>query len=74
MNDGAYWCSSGVVYPIEDGNNKYVTYLDFDEASQYHNNTNWVRCIYDSWYWGDDNVQGYLTTWGGYHTTSQPVN
>ena len=74
LNDGAYWCSSGVVYPIEDGNNKYVTYLDFDEASQYHNNTNWVRCIYDSWYWGDDNVQGYLTTWGGYHTTSQPVN
>lgn len=74
LDDGAYWCSSGVVYPIVDGNNKYVTYLDFDHAQQYHNNQNWVRCIYDSWYWGNDNVQAYETTWGGYHTTSQPVN
>ena len=70
LNNGGYWCSSGVVYPLTDGT---VHYLDFDEAKGYHNNTNWPRCIYDSWYWGDDATTSYLTTWGGYHTLSQPI-
>ena len=70
LNNGGYWCSSGVVYPLTDGT---VHYLDFDEAKGYHSNTNWPRCIYDSWYWGDDATTSYLTTWGGYHTLSQPI-
>ena len=70
LNNGGYWCSSGVVYPLTD---KTVHYLDFDEAKGYHSNTNWPRCIYDSWYWGDDATTSYLTTWGGYHTLSQPI-
>ena len=62
INNGAYWCSSGVVYPLTNGT---VEYHNFTEVANINNN-NWVRCIYDSWYWGDDPVNTYLTTWGGY--------
>lgn len=66
MSNGGYWCSSGVVYPLTDGT---VQYLDFDAARSYHNNTNWPRCIYDTWYWGQDPDPDHLTSWGGYQTT-----
>ena len=66
LSNGGYWCSSGVVYPLTNGT---VQYLDFSAASSYHSNTNWVRCIYDSWYWGEDQDTSHLTTWGGYQTT-----
>lgn len=69
ISSGAYWCSSGVVYPLKSGT---VEYHNFTEAASIHAD-NWVRCVYDSWYWGDDPVEAYKTTWGGYHTTSQPV-
>lgn len=62
INNGAYWCSSGVVYPLTNGT---VEYHNFTEVANINNN-NWVRCIYDSWYWGDDPVNAYLTTWSGY--------
>lgn len=65
INSGAYWCSSGVVYPLTNGT---VEYHNFTEAASIHAD-NWVRCVYDSWYWGEDNVSQYLTTWGGYHPT-----
>ena len=65
MSSGAYWCSSGVVYPLTNGT---VEYRNFTEAASIHAN-NWVRCVYDSWYWGEDNYSQYLTTWGGYHPT-----
>lgn len=70
MSSGAYWCSSGVVYPLTNGT---VEYRNFTEAASIHAD-NWVRCVYDTWYWGEDPVEAYMTTWGGYHTTSQPVN
>ena len=66
LSRGGYWCSSGVVYPLTNGT---VQYLDFAAAQSYHNNTNWVRCIYDSWYWGEEHDDDHLTTWGGYQTT-----
>ena len=65
ISKGAYWCSSGVVYPLTSGT---VEYHNFTEAASIHAD-NWVRCVYDSWYWGDDNYSEYLTTWGGYHPT-----
>lgn len=65
INNGAYWCSSGVVYPLKSGT---VEYHNFTEAASICAD-NWVRCVYDSWYWGDDNYEEYLTTWGGYHPT-----
>ena len=66
LSKGGYWCSSGVVYPLNDGT---ITYLDFDHAASYNSNKNWVRCIYDSWYWGEAPIDDYLTTWSGYLTT-----
>ncbi len=66
LSGGGYWCSSGVVYPLTNGT---VQYLDFEAARSYHNNTNWPRCIYDTWYWGKDPDDDHLTTWGGYQTT-----
>ncbi len=67
LSGGGYWCSSGVVYPLTNGT---VTYLDFNAAQGYHSNTNWPRCIYDTWYWGDNNYSQYLTTWSGYQTSA----
>lgn len=65
ISSGAYWCSSGVVYPLT---NHTVEYHDFSEAASIHAD-NWVRCVYDTWYWGEDPVEAYKTTWGGYHTS-----
>ncbi len=62
---GGYWCSSGVVYPLNSG---AVEYLPYATAITYREN-NWVRCIYDTWYWGNDPDSDHLTTWGGYQTT-----
>ena len=50
MANGGYWCASGVIYPLND---QTVVYKDFSEAAQYHNNLNWVRCVYDNWFWGN---------------------
>ena len=66
LSKGGYWCSSGVVYPLNSG---VVEYREYSEAIS-NRATNWVRCIYDSWYWGNDPVEAYKTTWGGYHTAS----
>lgn len=66
ISTGGYWCSSGVVYPIGDG---VVEYYDFDEAySRSNRDTNYPRCIYDTWYWGQEPDADHMTTWGGYQT------
>lgn len=67
LNTGGYWCSSGVVYPLPNGT---VEYYDFENAERVSNRTtNFPRCIYDTWYWGQDPDEEHLTTWGGYQTT-----
>lgn len=52
--DGEYWAGNG-------------QYFDSDDK-QLHNSTgeNYVRCVYDIWYWGDDNIEGALnkSIWG----------
>ena len=65
LSKGGYWCSSGVVYPLTSGT---IETLNFADAASYNGNKNWVRCIYDSWYWGDDPDNDHLTSWGGYQT------
>ena len=65
LSAGGYWCSSGVVYPLTSGT---VEYRVFSEAASIRA-TNWVRCIYDTWYWGTEPDSDHLTTWGGYQTT-----
>ena len=43
---GNYWSANGAVKV--DKNNKTVTPITVDKAL--------LRCVYDSWYWGDDRV------------------
>ena len=56
FTDGnSYWCASGgFTFDIDDGT--------FNEA----NSANYVRCVYDDWYWGGDRVESAVTTftWG----------
>lgn len=52
--DGEYWAGNG-------------QYFDSDDK-QLHSSTGSqaVRCVYDIWYWGDDNIEGALnkSIWG----------
>lgn len=50
MTGGGYWCGSGVIYPLKDNS---VEYRNFSDAEQYNYNLNWVRCVYDNWFWGN---------------------
>ncbi|MBO4768017.1 MAG: hypothetical protein J5495_00625, partial [Bacteroidales bacterium] len=52
--NGTYWASSGNAVQ-ENGNVVAAT----SEA---------VRCVYDSWYWGNEPVNEYKTTWSGWQT------
>ena len=66
LSAGGYWCADGVVYPLNSG---AVEYLPTAQAASYHNGTNWPRCVYDEWYWGEGKDTAHMTSWGGYQTT-----
>lgn len=66
LSAGGYWCADGVVYPLNSG---AVEYLPTAQAASYHSGTNWPRCVYDVWYWGEDKDSSHLTSWGGFQTT-----
>ena len=66
LSAGGYWCADGVVYPLNSG---AVEYLPTAQAASYHSGTNWPRCVYDVWYWGEDQDSSHLTSWGGFQTT-----
>ena len=54
-NGVTYWCASGgFEYDYTNGT--------FDEV----NSADYVRCVYDDWYWGGDRVESAVTTftWG----------
>lgn len=64
-----YWAADGKLYwPAYDSNgNKLGDYpAGFYEPGGDMNSSNSVRCVYDIWYWGEDNVSSALTTaqWG----------
>ena len=48
--DGGYWASNGQSYSSSNTNNPWSGTAG-DISS---NTTNYVRCVYDVWYWGDD--------------------
>ncbi len=52
--DGAYWAASGAVL------NNQGNSTGAESAA--------VRCVYDSWYWGDKPMSQYMTTWSGFQT------
>ena len=66
LSRGGYWCADGVVYPLTNGT---IQYLPTAQAASYHNGTNWPRCVYDTWYWGEGKDSNHMTSWGGYQTT-----
>lgn len=43
------------------------SYTYSGQTSTYH--LVYTRCVYDTWYWGEDQDEDHLTTWGGYQTT-----
>jgi len=54
--DGEYWAADGRYYNSSD--------------SQFHNadtyTTQAVRCVYDTWFWGEDPYQANATSWLGF--------
>lgn len=52
---GTYWAASGA--KLDNKGEETVT-----------NNGASVRCVYDSWYWGDEPMSQYMTTWSGFQT------
>ena len=52
--DGSYWASSGRIYTS--------TSASFSNST----NSNYVRCIYDTWYWGEEPYEEGATTWLGF--------
>ena len=59
--NGVYWSASGYVLEVDE--NGHVTILSSQTTSS-------VRCVYDSWYWGNDPMSAYATTWSGWQTSN----
>lgn len=51
--DGSYWAASGRAY-----NSSSKQFVDGSSGP--------VRCIYDTWYWGEEPYQANATTWLGF--------
>lgn len=70
QSDSASDGGAGVAEPLtssnlyDDSNARYRKYLN----SRYYYFVNAVRCVYDVWYWGEEQDTAHLTTWGGYQT------
>lgn len=61
FNTTSYFCASGGIFPRNDGT------VDFRETSALTTTNNWVRCVYDEWYW--ENTDSDVTN-GTYPTTN----
>ncbi|MBP5689634.1 MAG: hypothetical protein J6W74_01835 [Bacteroidales bacterium] len=57
-----YWCSTGVIFAKTNGDVEFYTEPDAYAKSNSHNN--FPRCVYDTWYWGNDQVNLTTPTWG----------
>lgn len=62
-NGTRYWCATGYVVPAAGGK---TVVTPTDESNQGGS----IRCVYDTWYWGDDPIKNRDTfTWG-----DEPLN
>ncbi len=68
-----YWAAGHLLF-IQDsgGHDTFMTIDDADasggtDAVTYNGLSGFVRCVYDTWYWGEDPVSG--TGWLGYQTS-----
>ena len=56
-NGRSYWCAHGYFMPVEGK-------VSLNDQA---NNTLSIRCVYDEWYWGSDQINNKSTfTWGDY--------
>lgn len=65
---GVYWGSSGI-----EGTRLYVSVAtsqgiitDITVTEETNQSEASVRCVYDAWYWGDEPVNDYMTSWSGW--------
>ena len=58
--------SKGVPYRSSSASRFYYGTLEFEETDD--DDRAAVRCVYDLWYWGDEQDTAHLTTWGGFQT------
>ena len=49
---GYYTADGGVIYPWSDNTYSYLTKTQVENGTNSAKSTNWVRCVYDEWYWG----------------------
>ena len=56
----------GKTYSVSFGTGNYANYYYVTYNNNTYNNQVWTRCVYDVWYWGEDNDSQHLSTWGGY--------
>lgn len=60
---------------VLDGNNtpNYTfnsqSYYSSSKVNGYNHHSVYTRCVYDVWYWGEEQDSDHMTTWGGYQTT-----
>lgn len=68
--NGVYWGSSGSsgtrlhVEVESDESTGEIT--DINVTEEYNQTDASVRCVYDAWYWGDEPVNNYMTSWSGW--------
>ena len=64
--DGYYWSSSGKVYDYV--NDVFINHRTTTSPTNPSQRTTPVRCVYDTWYWGKEEVSALNggNTWGGY--------
>lgn len=69
-NDSASDGGAGVAEPLTSSNlydNSNARYRK-NLRNRYYYYVNAVRCVYDVWYWGNDQDSSHMTSWGGYQT------
>ena len=57
---GSYYASSGRYLNYENG-----TYQGYANATSQYGYR--VRCVYDTWFWGEEPIQENANTWLGFH-------
>jgi hypothetical protein len=68
--NGVYWGSSGsrgtrlhVTVETDETSGEITDITVTEETNQTEAS---VRCVYDAWYWGDEPVNNYMTSWSGW--------
>lgn len=70
QSDSADDGGAGVAEPLtssnlyDNSNARYRKYL----TNRYYYYVNAVRCVYDVWYWGEEQDTDHMTSWSGYQT------